>query len=124
MNELHEAHQLVFNEGPDELALVKIGGVGALESFEVLSKMSEASSLPNRGLIINDLDSPDQLIIENHTPQDYSLFLRLTYHIPRFVIDLTFPPLLVVVNWKNSEGIPLQVIAVPWFRFGDALCKC
>jgi hypothetical protein len=105
---LYKSYQLVTVKGADEIAALQEAGMVSSERIEVLSEMRETFPLSERRLIIDVLDSPNQVIIEVQSSQLYSGFIRLSNHVSSLVIDLPLPPVFVCVDRQHGKAIPFQ----------------
>src|SRR5271163_2153106 len=93
VDQFHDTDQLFFVIGADVVAPVEKSLLVSLDLVESLSIMGEDFSLPHRGVVIQNLEVANQVIVEIPDLDHYAPFLRPAHILARFLRQTLPPPL-------------------------------
>src|SRR5690349_7878631 len=95
-----------------------------LYHVKVFSVVPKLPSLAN-GRFVEDLCHPaDKLVIISGFLDDDAFLLGLADEVPSARFDLLLPPLIVTLDWKDGEFLPLGMKEISWCDVRHSLPKC
>ena len=110
--QLNEANHAAVEKRANKDAAIRKSRFHSAQSIQVLPIVPEASTLANRGLVIDSGYPSDQIVVERNFLDDDAVFRCFPSFIPGFEIDLLRHP---VVKGSNPEGgyvVPFRWVAV------------
>src|SRR5438034_8467928 len=122
-NDKDKANQLISNIRSENFFSKQKPAELPFNRLEVLSIMPEWLPLTHRRLIKNGNHALDKLIVEFASPDNDTLLLRSTNHVPGFCVDLMFPPERVILDGNRGYRIILHAISVFRRDVGQPLPK-
>src|SRR5437660_7225895 len=69
-----EADQILFQESADKDAAIQKRGLHLVQAIQVHTVMAEAPTLPNRGLVVDAGNAPNESLVERHLLNDHAVF--------------------------------------------------
>src|SRR5262245_37150105 len=112
----HETDQLSTVIGPDHMLSKNKAGKLALDRFEVFPVVPESLPLPNRRLV-EDCGHPSyEGVVEERFPDFKTFLFGLANEVPNSRFDLRVPPVLIILDRKYRQMLPIHRIFILGFE--------
>jgi hypothetical protein len=123
VDQFDKTNEFLAQKGTKKFAPVEKRQMVLFYLSERFSKMFERTPLAQRMFIMDALNPRNQSIIERHLTYFESLLSGLADHVTGLVIQLSFPPMLVITDRKDRQRFTLAMVIKFWLRIGQALSE-